>query len=113
MEEIEKPHILSSSSSILNAHFGSEVYLKQNVAYPKENESCFFKNLLLLEVNGFTITHYKLSTVIDRQTTEIGLCQWRMANRYTYQEKSPRGKVLCTVKLDSQVTDDLLVLSKL
>lgn len=30
-----------------------------------------------------------------------------------YQEKTPRGKVPCAVKLDSQVTDDLLVLSKL
>lgn len=45
------------SSSLLNTDFNSEAYLKQNVAHPRENESYFFKNLLLLEVNGFTITH--------------------------------------------------------
>lgn len=47
------------------------------------------------------------------QTAEIGLCQRRMANRYMYQGKSPEGNILCPVQLDSQVTDDLLVLSKL
>lgn len=113
MQEIKQTLVAPSLSSILNAHFSPEVNFKQNIAHLREIESCFFKDLLLLEVNGFSITHYKLRIVIDKETTEIGLCQRRMANRCMHHEKSPGGNVLCTIKLDSQVTDDLLVLSKL
>lgn len=57
MQEINQNLVSHSSSSILNARFSPEVYFKQNVAYLRENERCFFKNLLLLEVNGFSIVH--------------------------------------------------------
>lgn len=57
MQEIKLTLVSPSSSSILNAHFSPEVYFKQNIAHLRENKNCFFKNLLLLEVNGFSITH--------------------------------------------------------
>lgn len=57
MQEIKLTLVSPSSSSILNTHFSPEVYFKQNIAHLRENKNCFFKNLLLLEVNGFSITH--------------------------------------------------------
>lgn len=57
MQKIKQIPVSPSSSSIVNAHFSPEVYFRQNVEHLRENERCFFKNLLLLEVNGFSITH--------------------------------------------------------